>query len=98
VALHVGRGVEHVRVQFAVRGPAGKGTVRADAFKGASGAWEWAYMLVGTRDVKVLAASFTPSRPSCLDSQGRDLKTGPPGYALNTLSWTPCGDMGRLTV
>ena len=34
-STHVdGRGVEHVRVQGAVRGPSGKGRVHADAFKG----------------------------------------------------------------
>ena len=41
-----GRGVEHVRVQFAVRGPQGKATVHADAYKGESGGWEFAYLLV----------------------------------------------------
>ena len=48
-ATHVdGMGREHVRIQGAVRGPQGKATVHADAYKGESGEWEFAYLLVDT--------------------------------------------------
>ena len=47
--VHVdGAGREHVRIQGAVRGPQGKATVHADAYKGESGEWEFAYLLVDT--------------------------------------------------
>ena len=49
-----GRGVEHVRVQFNVRGPQGKATVHADAFRGESGEWEFAYVLVDTSRERVV--------------------------------------------
>ena len=35
-------------IQGAVRGPQGKATVHADAYKGESGEWEFAYLLVDT--------------------------------------------------
>ena len=41
-----GNGVEHIRVQGAVRGPHGKGTVHCDAFKEASGTWQFEYLVV----------------------------------------------------
>lgn len=58
-----GRGVEHVRVQFAVRGPQGKGTVHADAYRGESGSWEFAYLLVdvGRERVVVVEPQAAPS-------------------------------------
>ena len=39
-------GVEHVKVQGAVRGPRGKGTVHCDAFKDSSGQWQFEYLVV----------------------------------------------------
>lgn len=39
-------GVTHVRVQGAVRGPHGKGTVHCDAFKDGNGVWQFEYLVV----------------------------------------------------
>ncbi|KAF8073012.1 TIM21 [Scenedesmus sp. PABB004] len=46
-------GVEHVRLQFNMRGPGGVAIVNADMFKGPGGAWEYLYLIV---DVKSGAA------------------------------------------
>ena len=56
-STHVdGRGVEHVRVQGAVRGPSGKGRVHADAFKGEGGGWEFAYLVVDVGRDRIVVA------------------------------------------
>jgi len=39
-------GVEHVRIQFYVRGPNGTGVVNADMYKDATGEWAYSYMLM----------------------------------------------------
>jgi len=58
-----GFGREHVRVQGAVRGPQGKGTVHADAYKSDGGAWEFAYLVVdvGRDRVVVVQPQAGPS-------------------------------------
>ena len=58
-----GFGREHVRVQGAVRGPQGKGTVHADAYKGDGGGWEFAYLVVdaGRDRVVVVQPQAGPS-------------------------------------
>ncbi|KXZ49733.1 hypothetical protein GPECTOR_20g590 [Gonium pectorale] len=41
-------GVEHVRIQFNIRGPSGSGLVNADMYKDASGQWQYTYLVVDT--------------------------------------------------
>ena len=56
-STHVdGRGVEHVRVQGAVRAPSGKVRVHADAFKGEGGGWEFAYLVVDVGRDRIVVA------------------------------------------
>lgn len=64
-AVHVdARGREHVRIQGAVRGPQGKATVHADAYKGESGEWEFAYLLVDTqRGERIVVVEPQVDRP-----------------------------------
>jgi len=64
-AVHVdARGREHVRIQGAVRGPQGKATVHADAYKGDSGNWEFAYLLVDTqRGERIVVVEPQVDRP-----------------------------------
>jgi hypothetical protein len=53
-----------VRIQGAVRGPQGKATVHADAYKGDSGEWEFAYLLVDTqRGERIVVVEPQVDRP-----------------------------------
>ncbi|GIL44176.1 hypothetical protein Vafri_1706 [Volvox africanus] len=39
-------GLEHVRIQFHIRGPSGNGVVNADMYKDAQGQWQYTYLVV----------------------------------------------------
>ncbi|KAG2488778.1 hypothetical protein HYH03_012775 [Edaphochlamys debaryana] len=39
-------GVEHVRIQFFIKGPSGTGLVNADMYKDAAGGWQYTYLVV----------------------------------------------------
>lgn len=39
-------GVEHVRIQFYMKGPNGTGLVNADMYKDAQGNWQYTYLLM----------------------------------------------------
>lgn len=50
-------GVEHVRLQFHMRGPGGNALVSADMFRGEGGQWDYTYLIVD-----VVAGSSSPQR------------------------------------
>ncbi|GAX84722.1 hypothetical protein CEUSTIGMA_g12144.t1 [Chlamydomonas eustigma] len=51
-------GIEHVRLQFIMRGPSGTGQVHADMYKDAAGQWQYTYLLMDVYS----GTSQTPSR------------------------------------
>lgn len=52
-------GVEHVRIQFYIRGPSGTGMVNADMYKDGSGQWAYTYLVV---DSQSSSAGGSPQR------------------------------------
>ncbi|GFR40314.1 hypothetical protein Agub_g849 [Astrephomene gubernaculifera] len=52
-------GVEHVRIQFYIRGPSGTGMVNADMYKDESGSWQYTYLVV---DAYPASGSGSPQR------------------------------------
>lgn len=57
-------GVEHVEVNFFIRGPHGHGKVFAEMFKGADGEWSYTYLIVEIRapsPAQLILESYIPS-------------------------------------
>ncbi|GLC44281.1 hypothetical protein PLESTB_000760600 [Pleodorina starrii] len=52
-------GVEHVRIQFYIRGPSGTGMVNADMYKDGQGQWQYTYLVV---DASPASGSGVPQR------------------------------------